>query len=526
MVKISIKKEEKTIKPRQKQKQKQSQKVVVNIGNDVVKPKRKRAPRQTLQKNRVVNKQQTGPTQINVPQAMPLQQSKAEPMNEFIKYFKENERNKEIAKQNESTNELIKYLKETEKQKEIIKEKETKINELEKDKKDKERSKVLTTDEVQDDFSRVYSNSNISTLTNSGTATPRLSRSVDPSQLYDLLRRESDLRGGNPNSGQITFATLQSNEPSSNSSLSSNNSENTFTTRATNNTKQSNLSSLSSQSNDLSTYMTQSPPKEPTETQMQSPYEELLEDEIEAQQVVSPEVVAAVEDPVIDEILEEEPENQVVVYEPQRATAQTATATQQLIGIENSTLTAFLRQINTPIPTMHLKDIIGLRPTVAETTDMRQKRIDKLDKKTDKEPDKKPLLAIEDEPIDIPKFTAEELKAYKDKTKESRKAEAVVEENKEPAAQGVEGYEDFVKYISNKNTYNWMLANILIKNGITDPKTGNGFYVAEIKDPKKKKDTKKQVARMHGSTNTLDKTYLSELLRKKYNDGLIKNYLN
>jgi nucleoside-diphosphate-sugar epimerase len=34
MVKISIKKEEKTIKPRQKQKQKQSQKVTVNIGSD------------------------------------------------------------------------------------------------------------------------------------------------------------------------------------------------------------------------------------------------------------------------------------------------------------------------------------------------------------------------------------------------------------------------------------------------------------------------------------------------------------
>ena len=90
MVKISIKKEEKTVKPRQKQKQKQSQKVVVNIGNDVIKPKRKRAPRQTLQKNRVVNRQQTGHTQINVPQAMPLQQqqSKAEPMNEFINISK------------------------------------------------------------------------------------------------------------------------------------------------------------------------------------------------------------------------------------------------------------------------------------------------------------------------------------------------------------------------------------------------------------------------------------------------------
>ena len=70
MVKISIKKEEKTIKPRQKQKQKQSQKVVVNIGNDVIKPRRKRAPRQALQKN----KQQTTPTQIYVPQALPINQ--------------------------------------------------------------------------------------------------------------------------------------------------------------------------------------------------------------------------------------------------------------------------------------------------------------------------------------------------------------------------------------------------------------------------------------------------------------------
>ena len=52
MVKISIKKEEKTIKPRQKQKQKQSQKVVVNIGGDLMKPKRRRAPRSTLEKKR------------------------------------------------------------------------------------------------------------------------------------------------------------------------------------------------------------------------------------------------------------------------------------------------------------------------------------------------------------------------------------------------------------------------------------------------------------------------------------------
>jgi len=105
MVKISIKKEEKTIKPRQKQKQKQSQKVVVNIGSDVVKPKRRRAPRQALQKNKVMNKQQTGPTQINVPQALPIQQQPQQhPMNELIKYLRESEKQKEIIKEQDKKN--------------------------------------------------------------------------------------------------------------------------------------------------------------------------------------------------------------------------------------------------------------------------------------------------------------------------------------------------------------------------------------------------------------------------------------
>ena len=62
--------------------------MVVNIGSNVIKPKRKRATRSTLQKNKVVNRQQIGPTQINVPQALPIQQQQSQqPMNEFIKYF-------------------------------------------------------------------------------------------------------------------------------------------------------------------------------------------------------------------------------------------------------------------------------------------------------------------------------------------------------------------------------------------------------------------------------------------------------
>ena len=160
---------------------------------------------------------------------------------------------------------------------------------------------------------------------------------------------------------------------------------------------------------------------------------------------------------------------------------------------------------------------MGLKPKIAEKKYIREERIKKLDNQN------KNVLAIEDEKVDIPVISKEDMEKYKKQTEEARKAE---ETPTEPTAKGVEGYDDFVEYISRKKTYNWMLANILIKNGITDPKTGNGFYVAEIKDPNKKRDTKKQKAMMHGSTKTLDKTYLTELLRQKYNDGLIKNYLN
>ena len=107
--------------------------------------------------------------------------------------------------------------------------------------------------------------------------------------------KEADLRGGNPNSGNISVASLQSSP-----------SQKTITTLATNNTNQSNLSSFFDRSNrneDLTTNMTQSPPKEPTETKMKTKYDELLEVEIEAQQVAPPELVTADEDPVIDEIL-------------------------------------------------------------------------------------------------------------------------------------------------------------------------------------------------------------------------------
>jgi hypothetical protein len=115
-----------------------------------------------------------------------------------------------------------------------------------------------------------------------------------------LLRREADLQGGNPNSGQITFATLRSNAPSSNTTQSSDGIDQRFvSTRETGpianiardtiartwlgKARQNiadRLATAYEQQEDLSTYITQAPPKDPTETKMQSPYQELLEVEI------------------------------------------------------------------------------------------------------------------------------------------------------------------------------------------------------------------------------------------------------
>ena len=278
--------------------------------------------------------------------------------------------------------------------------------------------------------------------------------------------------------------------------------------------KQSNLSSLSSQSNDLSTYMTQSPPKDPTEHKMQSKYQELFDTEIEAQQVAPPELVPADEDPVIDEILKEEPENQVVVYGPQRATAQTATATQQMIGMDNSSIPAFLRPINEPLPAIHFKDIIGVKPTAAETKDIRQARINKLDKK--------PLLAIDEEPFNLPKISEEDMKKYRAQTAQNRQAEEKqAEEPSEPTSTSIEGYDEFQKYITDKEKKrkkeitNGILGKMLIKNNIKDPKTGKPFII----DPSNR-------VKVKGSSTALNNTQLTELLETNYKPGFIYKKLS
>jgi len=170
MGKISLKKETKSMKlnlkskpkakpkPKPKPKTKveipkqtQTQGVIVNIGTNVSKPIRRR--KSSAIEKKVANKQ-PAPSTIYVPQAMPVIQSKQQPVSNAIP----------LIQQQPSMNEFINYLKQAEQHKEAIKEKEKNVNELEKDKKEEKRSEVLTKDEVQDNFSGVFPSSNISPL--------------------------------------------------------------------------------------------------------------------------------------------------------------------------------------------------------------------------------------------------------------------------------------------------------------------------------------------------------------------------
>ena len=309
MVKISLKKESRVKKQKQKQKQSQSQKVVVNIGTNVLKPKRRRKASGPMEK-KGINKQQ--PSNVHVPQSLPVLKSSQPPnsMSEFVKYLKESEKQKEVAQEKEKK----------------------KSNDLEKEKEEVKRSEVLTHDEIQDNFSVVYPASNLSSLTTSGTTTPLLSRPVDQNSLFEALSREADLRSENPNSGRISFSTFNSN--GSSDTLSS-----PFS---------SSISTTSLISNDSS--------------------KETLNDILENS------VVTAVEDPVIDQVLEELPENQIVIYGPQKA-GQTGTATAQFINPIDGSLQPFppLR-INKPLPTIRMADLIAETVKPLSLTQISQKK--------------------------------------------------------------------------------------------------------------------------------------------------------
>ena len=349
-------------------------------------------------------------------------------------------------------NELINYLKQAEQRKEAIKEREIKkTNELEKEKKEEKRSEVLTRDEVQDNFSTVFPSSNISSftsgkltaepnifsnlssLTTSGTATPSLlSRPVDHNLLFESLRREADLRTENPNSGSISFDTFNSNVSidSFSSALSS----------------QPSITSLISE------------PKKQT-------LDEVLKDT----------VVTAAEDPFIEQVLEEMPENQIIVYGPQRA-GQTSTATEQINIIDNLIPPPPPLRINKPLPTIRMSDIIAANSKPLSLTQISQKEIEREARLKALEK-KKPLLAIE--PQTSQADAENTIKLLENVLKSDKKKDDDEDESKNKSEQGDSPELKALKAkLTDKNFKRKDMVNLLSKNGITE-KDGLKYKVYE-----------------------------------------------
>ena len=411
MVKISLKKESKVKK--QKQKQKQSQKVVVNIGTNVLKPKRRRKKSGPIEKKGIDKQQPSGP--VYVPQSLPVLQSSQPP---------------------NSMSEFVKYLKESEKQKEKEKEKEKKPNELEKEKKEEERSKVLTKDEVQDNFSTVFSTSKLPPsyfdkpiVYDTTSKLPPLppsyfdkpivydtvvNKPTDYS-IFDKLKKEADLKDENPNSGILSFAdAFRSPSPIS---IFNSGSKQTI--------------------NDI--------------IQNFEPPEEI------------PELIIRAEDPVIDEVLEELPENQIVVYGPQRA-GQTGTATAQFINpIDNSIPPPPPLRINKPLPTIRMADIIAANAKPLSLTQISQKERVREARLKAVEP-KKPLLlesqSSQAEAEDTIKLLENLLKSYKKKEEDDDNKSLVQEDSPELIA--------LKSKLTDKNFSRKDMVNLLSKNGITE----------------------------------------------------------
>lgn len=406
MVKISLKKESKVKK--QKQKQKQSQKVVVNIGTNVLKSKRRRKASGPIEK-KAINKQQT-PTTINVPQALSNVSHPPNSMSEFVKYLKESERQKEKNKENEK-----------------------KPNELEKEKKEENRSKDLTKEEVQDNFSNVFTTSKLppSYFEKPIAFDTVFSKPKDYETLFEKIKKEVDLRDGNPNTGNLSFADA-------------------FAIPF------------------AEVYVP------PSTSIFNEPKKATLDD------ILQNTVVTDAEDPVIEQVLEEMPENKIVIYGPERA-GQTATATEQIINpIDNSIPPPPPFRFNKPLPTIRMADIIAANAKPLSLTQISQKEKERESRLKAFE-SKKPLL-IEAQTTQVDEDESKN-KSYQGDSPELRE------------------FKDLLKGLKNKD-----MGNLLIKNNIKGP-NGKNYTVNK--------------SGVNIGSKSASKQYLSEALLQAFNEGKI-----
>ena len=81
----------------------------------------------------------------------------------------------------------------------------------------------------------------------------------------------------------------------------------------------------------------------------------------------------------------------------------------------------------------------------------------------------------------------------------------------EAVGESISGFDDFTEHINDaKKMKNKDLGDILIRNRIKDPTTGNAFYI----------DNHNRVL-VKGGSNTLNRTQLTELLKKEYKPGFV-----
>jgi hypothetical protein len=274
---------------------------------------------------------------------------------------------------------------------------ESKNNDLEKDKKAEEKTPTAPEErretifqETQNRLPVISDSQSVSSLT-SGTATP-LSRPLDTRSLIDRLVQIADDQGENPVAGSVSLSTF--NTSSSSQSLrpfSSNNSVDSFSNISSRSSQSSQSSSLSHNSinQPLNDYLNDRQPEPPRFQPDEDPPIIQPEPVIEPQLVIEPEAQPVIEPQIIQPIIEPEPviepepqpllmiepePTALIINEPQKAQT-TATSTQLLLGMDNSSIPPTIKPFREALPQInkeYIQNLPGLRISDEETMPVRR----------------------------------------------------------------------------------------------------------------------------------------------------------
>ena len=524
MVKVSIKKNVKPKTIKQKQRQTQKQNVTVNIGTGAIKKRRRQTKKAQVitKKTQPINQQsiQTFNTPVFKQPSTLVSQPVAQPSTLASSILATQEKPDIVAREIKQETSLQKALIE---QSTNIEEAKSKINELEKSKKETARAKrIEKLDKVMlrpmDDAFKMTSYENDQPIRRALFNQHLADQGDDTEEINNLM--VSSRTGGGLLSATSSIPNPLyplSKVPNLLSSISS--------SRVANY-----LDSFLDEENPQP--KSKSQPSEPLSNQQQKSPQTILESFEEESKEELPEeqrfgYIGGVEESKNSEPPEPEPtilkppepeptilkpEEQMVIYGPQRV-EQTSTTTQQT-NIRNpldEPIPSFLRPMNNPIPPVFKKDVIGLL-SKSQAEEARQARISKFDKK--------PLLAIEaqttqgeaedtikllenllnpNKNASIPTFTDEEMNTYKSYTQQVKNEEQASDNHNTDSPALIE-FKKKLKGMLNKD-----MGRLLIKNNIT--KDGLKFVV--------------YAKNVNLGSKTASKQLMSETLINAFNEGKI-----